>query len=55
MDSDALVFERRTCLASRETMFVQNVLNAVNAESPSASIWEKDVVVASLRLSKPGF
>jgi hypothetical protein len=40
VDSDALVFERRTCLTCRTTVFVQDVLNAVNSEPPSASIGE---------------
>src|SRR5437762_9921577 len=55
VDSDTILFKRWTHLASRTTMFIQDVLNAVNGESPSTSVGKKDVSVASLWLSEPGF
>ena len=42
-------------MGSGPTMLVEQVLNAVNGESPSSSVGEKDVSVPSLWLSKPGF
>jgi hypothetical protein len=44
VDSNALLFKRRTYLASRTTMFAQDVLNAVNGESPSSSVAETERV-----------
>jgi hypothetical protein len=55
VDSNTVLFKRWTHLASRTTMFVQDVLNSVDGESPSSSVGKKDVSVASLRLSEPGF
>src|SRR5712692_9657774 len=55
MDRDAFLFERWTSVGGGAAMFVEQVLNTMNAESATSSVGEQDIALAALRLTQPGF
>jgi hypothetical protein len=54
VDRDAFLFERRTNVGGDAAMFVEQVLNTMNAESAASSVGKQDITVAPLRLAQPG-